>query len=348
MNNLAWGIRQEINRLSRTLIADELFRKKLAVNLYNAEALKNKFLYRNRLKYVDIDIARPFYNTFITRELYRANAFYGTASVLKKYCAYSGKLHCCIEHGLYLGDYYNEKETVQSGLSGVVTYGPDRLNVLKHVVDRILPIGPYIQYATVDSEFYSELNRALYPGKTLLVFPMHSTDSVSTSFDLEVLISKIEQIKKRHDFTNVIINLYFRDITETSIQKYKQYGYVVTCCGHMNDPNFLNRQRALIERCDVVASNHFGTYIGYAIALNKPYWAIEQETHHQGRIKGDETALMLDGVVGIMRSIQSQFISQVQVPSDNQLRVAERYWGVGIRISKEKMRAFFLESERRQ
>lgn len=350
MDTISWSIRQKINQLSRRLLKNELLRKRCVVALNNGVALKNKLLKRgSSSRFVNLEGNETFENTFFINENYRANGFYGTAGILRTYSGYEKKLPVCIEHGLYLGDYVNKVEGNDSGLSGIVTFGPDRRRALELSGARnILEIGPYIQYAQSDIHFKNEVSSYLNVGKTLLLMPGHSTDSIGTEYDYDDLISHIDGLVQEYGFSNVIINLYFRDCNSRAVEAYRKAGYLVTCCGHMNDPKFLSRQRALIELSDVAASNSFGTYIGYCISLGVPFWSINSGVSRQGKTENDASFTMIKSVESIMLEIMKRFPAGMEAIGNGQRLVCEQYWGLGIKRSKTELYSFFQQAEKYQ
>ena len=139
-------LRNSLNRLSQIVFKNELFRKKLIVKIYNFKQIfKKKNKESSLFDYNAIILNSKFYCT----EYYKGNALYGIGKVIKEYCDYDKKVLGCIEHGVYFGDYINEKEAIISGLPAVLTYGTVRNDMLRKKKSKklIFKIGPYIKYA---------------------------------------------------------------------------------------------------------------------------------------------------------------------------------------------------------
>lgn len=219
-------------------------------------------------------------------ELYPTNNFYGIANNLKKYSGYNEPINACIEHGVYFGGFVNDSETINSGLSAIITFGSKRYEHIKKVTDkRVIKIGPYIHYA---DQYYSEeeiknIKRKL--GANLLVFPTHSIDNVNVNYNIQKFIFEIKKIGKKFDTINIC--LYWKDIQRGLHNAYKDEGFNIVTAGHRNDPNFLNRLKTIITLSDYTISNDIGTHIGYCIYLNKPHYVFNQKTNYSGKTKAD-------------------------------------------------------------
>jgi SAM-dependent methyltransferase len=110
-------------------------------------------------------------------------------------------------------------------------------------------------------------------GRTLLVFPTHSTTSSEIEFDLEGMIEQIEE--KRKHFDTVRFCIYWADLLKSSpwVRKLAEHGNLVTV-GHPWDPSFQENLRSHLDMADVVASNSGVSAIGYAAHLGKPIWLL--------------------------------------------------------------------------
>ena len=148
----------------------------------------------------------------------------------------------------------------------IYTYGPVRKKLieeylqLKNLKRTVIAVGPYIKGA---ANFYSpdKLSeiKSKY-GKILLAYPQHSIENVNVSYDSFELIREIN--KRRSDFDNVFICLYWKDILlhPEYVERYESEGYVVVTNGHRSDPKFLSRQKDLIELSDMMITNGLGTH----------------------------------------------------------------------------------------
>lgn len=138
----------------------------------------------------------------------------------------------------------------------------------------VVAIGAYIKYAEnyLSTEQLSAIKQKY--GKILLVMPSHSIDGVDVQYEKCAFQEEIDRISK--EFDTVFICLYWKDILKGDALFYKQKGYIVVCNGMRSDPLFMSRQRDLIELADMCMSNTIGSYIGYSIVLNKPFYFFPQ------------------------------------------------------------------------
>lgn len=217
-----------------------------------------------------------------TFQLCPGNNTYGTLINLKKYAKYSKCYNLSIEHGFYLGEYYDKLETQYPLL---LTFSKNRKDKLNQQIEKINveTIGPYIHYAENLYEEYQINQMKKKLGKVLLVFPTHSTDKIDIQINEKNFLNKIEKIKKEYD--TVLICLYYMDILRKKNKIYENLGYKVITAGHRNDIYFLNRLKTIILLSDYTISNFFGTHVIYCTHLNKPHTIFEEELRINGENK---------------------------------------------------------------
>ena len=204
---------------------------------------------------------------------------YGHIEVLKKYIKDRGDLfNVHIQHGVILGNLV-QSIMKDSFASTIVTYSDKRKEIIKKATGKsVIAIGPYIKYAQnrLSKEKFAELKKEV--GKTLLVFPAHSSvDRTQVNFDQLSLIKKIKSIKKEHDINTVFINLFYADCTKEAIEFYENEGFKVCSAGFWLSENFLPNLRTIIELSDFTMSNRVGSHVGYCVALGKPHYIYKQE-----------------------------------------------------------------------
>ncbi|RGZ30770.1 hypothetical protein DW991_22365, partial [Bacteroides thetaiotaomicron] len=225
-------------------------------------------------------------------------------------------------------------------------------------------IGPYIAYARplLDSNELKSLKKTLgktllvFPshsidkmttqfdntdftlkktlGKTLLVFPSHSIDKMTTQFDNTDFTKEILRIKKNNDFKTVIISMYWKDICEKAelCRAYEDLGFKIVCSGHKNDINFLSRQKSIIELSDITMSNEVGTHIGYCIFLEKPHYLYSQEISYKESLAEVIKAENINN--DLMQSqlkdkfiVGKAFSSYSEEINEEQKKIVDYYWG---------------------
>jgi hypothetical protein len=126
-------------------------------------------------------------------------------------------------------------------------------------------IGPWILYARplLDAETLQSLRDQL--GRSLLVVLAHSWDSVQRHIDLPACIEAVQNLAQKQNYTTVIWLRHWQDLTALSLPN----DWIVACNGHRSNPWFLDGLRTLLELCDAMVSNAFGTHLGYAVALDR-------------------------------------------------------------------------------
>lgn len=233
------------------------------------------FKYKKLSTFPHIILPSPYFFN-ISYGLYRAVkvCYNGKVSMFKDY----------IEHGLF----YSESAALlliilkSKPIRRVFTFSNRRKRQIENVLIKngyynidVVAVGPMINRIP---NFYSEqkladIKRKL--GRTLLVYPMHSWNTVSNEFSHDSFIDEIFRIKK--DFDTVLVCLYYMDIRKGKHKYYEEKGFTVVCNGDRCDPHFMSRQRDLIELADMTMSNGIGTHIGYSIVLGRPHYYFKQE-----------------------------------------------------------------------
>lgn len=334
--------REAVIRASKLLLQDERLRKKLIVKYYNISILATK-----RAKGV---FAYDFFapeqivksKHFLCKEEYKGNFFYGISNTLENYCGYEKPIKACIEHGVYFGDYVNEKEAVKSGFPAVITFSRQREKHLRSASNKmIFPIGPYIYYAlpSLSEDEINSKKREL--GKTLLFFPSHSIERVETQFDIKNLIEQIQDFKAKHNFQTVIVCLYYRDVELGRCKVYRDAGFLTACCGRREDPAFLRRQKSLLLLADYTASNSIGTHIGYSILLHKPHTVFQQKIKFATDSRAENrqvTDLYMSEAAREKSEVECAFTIYSDVITKEQERICNRYWGNNLVLEPHKMK----------
>lgn len=289
-------------------------------------------------KFADIesDNIYDYHNNIIPKrkfrhESYYGNIMYGSDYTFKLFCSSKIRFNGYVEHGLYLGAAANEANFYRKNFKNVITFSKYRTEIIKKVNTNIgiIAIGPYINYAISKNDEFI-LNERCKNGKTLLVFPQHSTDNISVEFDINQMIENIERIKNKHDFKTILVCLYFKDIINGKDADYIKKGYTVVTSGYKEDPLFLARQKTFLLMCDGVLTNNIGTYVGYAVFYNKPVCYVPQKKRFID-VSGIEKNLgkSADEIVEEDRNLflESLFLSDEMVLTKEQFDACSYYWG---------------------
>ena len=145
----------------------------------------------------------------------------------------------------------------------------------------LFAVGPYIHYA---ENYYSEKKVESIKhknGKTLLVFPFHSYEFAKIKYGESNFVKKIMHDIAR-EYSTVIVCAYWLDINSNLYKMFEAEGATLVSAGFRSDPNFISRLKTIINLADSVYSNAIGTFVGYALYLNKPVYLeldqIQQES----------------------------------------------------------------------
>ena len=162
------------------------------------------------------------------------------AGVKKEYC------NAMAEHGYFFGKYVQDMEKVTFS-KRLLTFGDVRKAHIEAEIKNkeVIPIGPYIHYAP---DYYNERQMEVEKkklGRVLLVFFSHSGTGCSVSFDMDYIVSKINNVKK--DFDTVVVSLFWSDINEDIKGRLLQEGYKIFSAGHRYDYHFLSRLKSMIK-----------------------------------------------------------------------------------------------------
>lgn len=286
----------------------------------------------------DINAFAPY-----TYELHPSNAFYGNEAALKKYLDLSPKYQfkLSIEHGIVLTDEMSEIDII-GPFQTIFSMGTKRLKFLKKYKSNPVAIGPYIYYAQSllsKSQVKKEQQRL---GKNLLVFPAHSLPGLNNEFDSEGFCKDINKLKKTFD--SVRICLYWKDILKGMDKVYLEKGFECVTAGHVYDPNFLPRLKAIIETSTVTCSNDIGTQLGYSVLLGKPHVII----YNKAKYSGEKEQVELMNNLYFSKTYQlfrDTFSKNSAVISKTQLKLVKDYWGLDQLKTKKELLKIVKQAE---
>lgn len=343
--------RNLINASSRHLL-NEPTRKKLVEAYYANKA--NMLNYNEPYASHSIEDLLDWKSTLsfrvsCSRGVYRGNSFYGAAYWMQHYANASTSFKACIEHGIYFGNYVNQAELDGSGLPCLITFGPSRI---KHIAEAsnvpAISVGPYIAYAEdyLSSKDTDLLKKKL--GKVLLVFPSHSIDRVTVSFETNDLIGEINRVVNENDVQQVLICLYYRDILNGNYEQYERAGFTVVTAGYREDHLFLSRLRSLINLSDLTMSNSVGTHVGYCVYQGKPHYVYNQAKKYDAISTSDKSEFINPNADSASREKYNVALAftgkqnSINAISD----VCNYFWGFKNILSQTEMYELFQLCER--
>lgn len=281
-----------------------------------------------------------------TVELYEPNDYYGHAALLKRYVEYPAdyQIKASIEHGPTITDYVWKNDVTET-LPAIFFPAAYRQSILQqHTTKPLFSLGAFIAYAKphVQEETLRQIKEEL--GKTMVVFPYHSTHWLTAHLDVQAFCAEIDTAAKGMD--SVLVCLYWKDILLGRDAEFRACGYECTTAGHMYDPVFLPRLRSILSLADVTVSNQMGTHVGYSIALGVPHWFISTGT------------LSLDNPQGVafdhgvnheppphVREMMGVFAERVDAITPEQRNLAEWYWGASEPLPPEELRGILELTE---
>lgn len=272
---------------------------------------------------------------------------FGIGYSLRKYIDNIKVKNYYLEHGLFFGEFIH-KDTLYINTDYFLVQSPYRKEVLerKFKSKKITEIGSYISYA---EDYYSEEKIKLLKkkfGKTLVVFPSHSTSEITSEYDKENLIKEILSMKLKYGFKTVIICLFYKDIQRNENMEYKKNNFLVVTAGHRFDNNFLSRLKSIIKISDMTMSNNIGSHIGYCLALGKAHYIYKQEIE----VKSTEQLKSLEEwkkrftkeeweiLDKEKNEIYNSFKEYSEFISTKQFEIGEYYFGIKSKKSIDEMK----------
>lgn len=188
-------------------------------------------------------------------------------------------------------------------------------------------IGPYILYA---KQYYSgyqlkKIKDSL--GKTALLFPAHTFEGASIDFDKQKFVKEVFD-RFKHDFDSIMVCAYWMDVDDPIYDAFEAEGAKIVSAGFRGDDNFIARQRVMYELSDLVSSNLEGSYIGYSLALKKPFYMFSNRARlnsHENIGSNEQEYRFSLTVNKIFKAFSNINPSYKQL--DEQQSIFEYYWG---------------------
>lgn len=263
--------------------------------------------------------------------------------MLKKYCGLNNKksIKAAVEHAVYMGEDYVWDMDINHAFPAIIIQGEMRKSIISQKTDKkIISIGTYIQYTDSYYSFdeFVEIKKRI--GKTLLIFPMHSTHHVNLEYNIFDFINEIENIAK--DYDTVMVCMYWKDILMNTYKQYQNKGFEIVSAGHIFDKNFLVRLKSIIELSDMVVANDVGSFIGQSIALHRPVYLFKQNYTFRSTSKKEyEEEYDIRLKYDIYLKNFEIFSSPLAMITDEQRAFANWLWGVDIKLTKQQMKSLF-------
>lgn len=240
-----------------------------------------------------------------------------------------------IEHGLIFRN-SNWSDTSATSRASCLTYGVFRKKILRNHYDTpIFCIGPYIHYA---SDYYNEqqfITLKSKLGKTLLVFPTHSTDDSNIISSHTKFLDKILNLAK--NFNSVLVCAFWWNIDDPLLLKLKSIGCKIVSAGYREDILFLSRLKTIIKLSDFCVGDSVGTHIGYCIHLNKPFSFFNSGTSVISSNLNSENLNHIEYHTNIIKNV---FLDSDHI-NNKHIEVSNYYWGLNKLKSNEDILNIF-------
>lgn len=282
-----------------------------------------------------------------TKETHIPNDFYFHALTLKQFCGLSEdfKLKCVIQHGYQFGNYKWDKET-DNNLPVYLCPSELRKETLVRLglKKTIYPIGPFIAYSPRSiSDAELEATRK-QNGKTLVVFPSHSTHISEVRYNMDAFCERIKEISGQ--FEKVRVCLYWKDVLLGHHKAYEKYGFECITAGHIFDKNFMPRLKTIIESADMGISNSVGDYIPFCIYLKKPFYLWRQQIKIDALGKDGSGAAeyrkeMIEAQAAFDELFEA-FANFSTTISEQQIAVVDKYFGLSSVKTKDELKEILL------
>lgn len=284
---------------------------------------------------------KPFF-TPSRREREPSSHHYGHDILLKRHAGLSlvgVPLPVLLEHGLKVAETSRFEPPRSWAHRGYLCMGPLRARWLReqHGVDAHA-IGPWIQYARplLAPEQIQQQRQAW--GATLIVILAHSWDQVERSTNLADCISAVQVIQRDSNYKTVIWLRHWKDPEQIPIP----HNWIVACNGHRSNPWFLDALRTLLELSDGVATNAFGTHLGYAAALKRNiHWipvAAEQDLSTLSDAKANEEAQEWNERQRLSERLQQILSNPMPSQATELENLLNPLWGLNIKRTPEELR----------
>ena len=181
----------------------------------------------------------------------------------------------------------------------------------------VFSVGPYIHYAK--SIYEKEKITALKQknGKTLVAFLPHTTEFDSRVFKRKSFIDKLLGLYG-NCFETIWLCVYWADINDAVCKYAQEKGIHVVSAGLRWDIDFDRRLKTIFELSDAVVCGDIGTFVSYAIYMQKPIGRIninEDKTLNESHLYDKEKQIMLEDKL---------FIEQFNELFDEELRITDK------------------------
>ncbi|PRP91624.1 hypothetical protein ENSA5_53840 [Enhygromyxa salina] len=200
--------------------------------------------------------------------MFAENRHYGHAAILLSYCGLPARTRIPVrlQHGWQPGVGMRARDMEQPGPK--IVWSSRNLERAREADYR----GPVAIGAP-----WLYMPETLDPGpdhpRSVLVVPFHGWEKERLDGSMSDYASALEQLEAE-GFGPITVCLYWFEYEQPALREvFERRGFATTTMGHRNDnPEFLRRQRALIQRHAFVSSNRVSTATFYALEAGRPFF----------------------------------------------------------------------------
>ncbi len=275
------------------------------------------------------------------------NGYYGIDVALKDYVGlphmYPLKAH--YSHGSIAFEGYIWVKDYDT-LPMLFTWSPAHEKVYKQVCKKpMYSIGPIIHYAQnayTDAKISSERARL---GRNALFFPTHSSHHATSLYPIENTLEHLEAQKK--NFDTLRVSIYWKDFLDARHKPYVDAGYECVSAGHIFDPYFLPRLKALLSVTDHTFGNSYGSNICYSIYMKIPHthWPQEITRDHSKDPARVDQWTRFDLCKEMLEKFLQNFTQFSSEISPMQYKMCNHYFGYDCIRTREELLTLLQTSE---
>lgn len=277
-----------------------------------------------------------------TREIFPANAFYGSDTILKRYVGLpqTYSLKVILPHGVGSRSETHVWEAERAALLPVaLCYSRHRERAYVSQTDKkvILSASPFL-YAVEMLKNQPESAR-----RGTVFFPKHSTHHVTAQMDFERLAEELTRLGDQ--YKPITVCIYWRDFNLGHHIPFEERGMRIVSAGHMYDRDFLFRFYHLCSTHRYSASNSLGSNLFYSVKSGCSYFHFDKVPHS---LVADEHIVKRD-VAPASPAMDSALKSLFREPqadvTTEQLRTVDYYLGADHLKSPQGLRRQLLYAE---
>ena len=204
-------------------------------------------------------------------------------------------------------------------------------------------VGPYIQYA---KKIYSDKKMEDLKnknGKTILIFPTHSSEKNLTYYDENVLIKKILNLYSK-EYNKIFVCVYWCDV-DKECYEVRRNGVQIVSSGFRWDYRFIKRLLTLLSLADDVVVYGFTSAAIYSLALKKNLHVYDAKESYQmcGYGKSVKTIYFheTEEYKKLTKILYGKFGDKIQELTAADEKLLNRYYGLDIHRTPEEIRLIY-------